>query len=204
MKRKSLLALAAMLCVPIATLFVHGTYAADSYGSLGFSIPKGKKCDPQPAAPGYKWYGKAPFCKPDAAKKDCKKDEGTVYSLEDPILPYCGDGKQCETGYKILCKMPGADTYQQGTAPPSSDGSWTTVTTQSGTDSGESVTNTSTGKTSYVRYLGKRPFCNADNKVSECKNLNGVETGRSKCNDVGECCTSGKYLQCTIEQTTGG
>lgn len=212
MKRTPLLVLVCTLCVWIATLFAVGSYAETSYEALGGTASTGSKCVSEPALPGYKWYGKAPLCNGKKAKKDCKDADGDVMKTNA-----CGDGSKCSSGYKVLCRMPNASQYQQAPdTTTSTGGTWSTVTVQ-GEDSGTDKESTSTkyentdttinATTKSIRYLGNPPFCNADNKVRQCKDMKGEEVGRSKCNAPGKyqkCCKSGKWLQCLAPDITGG
>lgn len=207
MKRKSILTLVCMLCLPVTTLFVNTSYAADAFvpnsietsaqceervknqttttttttttskAATGITIPEEEcrnTCKNHSAPSGHKWYGTAPFCAGDKMNKNKKPYKDCTNAGGTPVdWSYCGDAKVCQSGTKILCKMPATSETVNGT-------------------------------TYYYKYLGKRPFCDADKKVSECKNLGGTEDSRHKCNDSGECCTSGKYLKCKIPQITGG
>jgi len=226
MNRKPLVAAAYMLCVPIAILFVHASFAADTSADvvnmmIQSQYPKdalyvnnietsaecekrlGKgttstntstmgtlydhsqtscrsSCQKITANKGYTWYGTAPFCGGDkmdenaTAYKNCKDAKGTPVDWS-----YCGDGKTCSRGTKILCQNPAETAASTQTSPSGSK----TITT--------------------YRYYGKPPFCNAKSvtNMEKCANAQGDPVGEVQCPPAGEgyeCCKTGKYLKCKV------
>lgn len=209
MNRKPLLVLACMLCVPIATLCIHGSATADStYNSDDAFVLQGIETSAQ--------------CEERVKNSTTTTTTGKTATMYDLSMESC----------RSSCIAVGADTDYKwfGTAPacagrkmnadkkPYKDceaAGGTPVDWSYCGDSKTCSTGTkilckmptaaqSTGAGSTIRYLGKRPFCNADNKVAECGNLGGKEIGREKCNDNNECCTTGKYLKCSVPAITGG
>lgn len=224
MKRKSLLALAPMLCVLIGSLFVHASFAADSSTNMlqgqlpnDAFVPGNIETSAQCEA---RLKGAA------SSTQDTNK-AGGMYNL---------DVKSCRSSCISSSAQEGIQWF--GTAPACSGDemkknkkAYTDCQLAGGTpidwsycgDGKTCVTGSkikcqmptdkdykkSTGTEGYIRYFGNPPFCNADNKKNECtKTYKGTIIGEDKCNgETGKakkCCTNGKYLKCFVPAITGG
>ena len=132
-------------------------------------------CEKYDAGSGYKWFGKAPSCTGSKMDKNTKAYKDCVDMGGEAIdWSYCGNGKPCITGNKILCKLPTTADYVA-----------------------------ETGVDGTVTWFGKPPFCNANNGEKDCAAAGGTVANKSRCSDgssgqKADCCTSGKMVACVI------
>lgn len=234
MNRKPLLAVAHLLCVPIAILFVHGS-AAESLYDYSKQAPQANTtiksnfetsaeceervksqgsantsksgsylmsssqqdcrttCQKWEAKPGEQWYGKAPSCGGRKMGKNSQPYKDCVNAGGKPLdWSYCGDGKTCATGTKILCL--GSNAAATTTSAPvitNSDGS---------------------GFVWQTTYIGNPPACNAKlQKNKDACYAMGDRTGKiigtTSTPPAGQGykpCKTGQYITCQFKARTGG
>lgn len=153
----------------------NDSQSLDSKATTVTTVSPGCKCTKVEADPGYKWYGKAPTCSGDKlnlntkAAKKCTDQGGEVVDWS-----YCGDGKTCSSGNKILCKLPSDDYFEE-----------------------------LAGVEGTVTWFGKPPACNANKGEDDCKSAGGTVALKSKCSDgssgqKADCCTTGKMVACVL------
>jgi len=139
------------------------------------TINPGCKCEQREAPPGHKWYGKAPACSGNEldlntkAAKKCTDIGGQVVDWS-----FCGDGKTCSSGNKILCKFASDDYYEE-----------------------------LAGVEGTVTWFGRTPACSAKNARKDCEAAGGTVALESKCSDgssgqKADCCTTGKMVACVL------
>jgi hypothetical protein len=121
-------------------------------------------CKKIEAGDGQQWIGTAPSCSMKNAKQGCKDLGGTVVDWS-----YCGDGKYCVTGKKILCQLPSADHYTSLAA-----------------------------EASTVVWYGTPPACNSNRGKQQCKDAGGTVELVTKCGDGAKCCMTGQLVKCKI------